>query len=157
MKRWIILIVCLFAVLMARAQQPELGELFSEYAGREGFTSMELGGKMMQMMSRRVKDEDKALAQLLDGIRSIRIVAAKKTDARFVEQLLKVAQAGRYKLVMSMSDQGQTTLFYFIDGGRSSDSEFLMISYGEKEQVALDIYGVFDVKDISRLAAIRPI
>lgn len=143
-------------MLSARAQQTEFRDLFAEYAGREGFTSMELGGKMMQMMSRRVKDEDKALAKLLDGIRSIRIVAAKTTDARFVEELLKVAQEGHYKLVMSLSEQGQTTLFYFIDGGRFTDSEFLMISYGAKEQVALDIYGVFDVKDISRLAAIRP-
>lgn len=43
------------------------------------------------------------------------------------------------------------TKFYFVDGGRSACSELLMIVSGPKKRLAMNIFGVFDVKDISRL------
>lgn len=153
-----LLITCLLAcsVLVVHAQETAFGKLFAHYSGREGYTSMELGEKMMKMMSRRARDEDKALADLLDGIRSIRIVAAKHPNEQFVSDLLEIAGSGKYKLILSQTEGEQNSRFYFIDGGRFGYSEFLMVVYGPKEQVAVDIYGVFDVKDISRLSAIRP-
>ena len=42
----------MLSVVGARAQQPSFIEFFGNYAVREGFTSVELGRRMMQMMTR---------------------------------------------------------------------------------------------------------
>lgn len=153
MKKILITCLLLCAAFAARAQNPDFSSLYENCSGREGFTCIEMGGKMMKMLSRSTAADDRELAALLDGIRSIRIVAAKPPREEFLSQLLCVAKS--YNLILSQSEGEQTTCFYFIDGGRGY-SEFLMLVSGTKEQVAVAIYGVFDVKDISRLSSIRP-
>lgn len=153
MKRFLITCLLLCTAFVVRAQNAGFSSLYEEYSGREGYTCIEMGGKMMKMLSQRASGDDKELAALLSGIRSIRIVSAKPPHEEFLSRLLDVEKA--YKLILSQSEQGQTTRFCFIDGGKGC-SEFLMIVSGPGEQTAVNIYGVFDVKDISRLSSIRP-
>lgn len=121
--------------------------------------SVEMGRKMMEMMARHVTKSDRDLASLIGGIRSIRVLKAQQPRSeeavQFSRELLSMAADGEYALVMSRTEDGQTSEFYFIDGGNSAPSEFLMICFGPEERMALDIYGVFDVKDISRLSTLR--
>ena len=38
----------------------------------------------------------------------------------------------------------------------SVKSELVMITYGVKETVVVNIYGVFDLRQVARLSSIRP-
>lgn len=154
-KLWI-LAVLMLSVVGARAQQPALIDLFDRYASQEGFTSIELGRKMMQMMSRRSQGEDPDLAHLLGGISSIRIVAAEKHAEEFVSAVRAIACRAPYRLLSSISESGQSTAFYLVDGRESEQSEFLMITTGSKENVMVDVVGMFDVAEVSRLSTLRP-
>ena len=133
-------------------------ELYDRYASQEGFSSVVYGKRMMEMMADRVRREDKELAKLLEGIRSIRVLSTKAphadfeldtrwwTDHTFVEE----------QQLSHVIERGQTTDTYLIDGGRYNQSTFVLVSFGEREQVVLRITGYFSVKDISRLSSIRP-
>lgn len=156
MKKLWILAVLMLSVVGARAQQPALIDLFDRYASQEGFTSIELGRKMMQMMSRRSQSEDPDLAHLLGGISSIRIVAAEKHAAEFVSAVRAIADCAPYRLMSSISEGGQSTAFYLVDGGERDPSEFLMLTTGSKEHVVVDVVGMFDVAEVSRLSTLRP-
>ena len=83
MKKLLFLTLLMLSVVGARAQQPSFIEFFGNYAVREGFTSVELGRRMMQMMTRQA-GTDASLAQLLQGISSIRIIVADTLDRDFV-------------------------------------------------------------------------
>lgn len=48
MKKLLFLTLLMLSVVGARAQQPSFIEFFGNYAVREGFTSVELGRRMMQ-------------------------------------------------------------------------------------------------------------
>lgn len=154
MKRSLLLLLLLLP-FCAAAQTPTFGEFYEDYAGQDGYRTIELGHKMMQMMGR---DADPQLAQLLDGIRRIRIIATKRPAPFFWARAHKIASEGDYSLISHTDEADRSTSFYFIDGGSEGLSELLMLAGDKKELVVLNIYGRFDVRDISRLTRlnIRP-
>mgnify|MGYP001629795279 FL=1 len=135
-------------------------KFFDRYTKAEGFTSVQLERKMMRMMSRQAAEKgDEGLAKLLGGIEYIRIVALEKGDGmQFVADAEKLAATPDYKfqLVMSGTEEGQTTKFYIREAEFYNNSELLMLTYGAKETVAVNIYGRFDLKQVARLSTIRP-
>ncbi len=133
-------------------------ELYDRYAAEEGFSSVIYGKRMMEMMADRVRSEDKELARLLEGIRSIRVISTQQpnpdfeTDTRWwIDVTFKEEEH-----LSHVVEQGQTTDAYLCDGGRYNQSTFVLVSFGEREQVVLRITGYFSVRDISRLSSIRP-
>ena len=158
MKR-ILLLVLVLLPFLARSQNYSW-KFFDRYSDASGFTSVQFERKMMRMMSRQAAEQgDKKLAELLDGIQYIRIVARDSGDgAQFLadaEQLASDPDA-RFELVMSGTEEGQTTKFYLREAEFYPYSELLMLTYGPRETVAVNIYGNFDLKQVSRLSTIRP-
>ena len=161
MKRILILMVLLLPFL-ARGQHAS-DRFFDRYSKAEGFASVQLERKMMRMMSRQAAEKgDEKLAKLLDGIQYIRIVALDGGDAEDAERFLSDAEAlagseeHGFQLVMSTSEEGQTTRFYLREAAFPLNSELLMLTWGAKETVAVNIYGMFDLKQVARLSTIRP-
>lgn len=158
MKR-IVLLLLIVLPFLARAQNVS-GAFFDRYSRSTGFSSVQLERRMMRMMSRQASERgDAQLARLLDGIESIRIVALDGGDGdRFVADAeALVNHAGyHFQLVMSESRDGQVTRFYLRNAVPPGYSELLMLTVGPRETVAVNIFGQFDLKQVSRLSTIRP-
>ena len=158
MKR-IFLLLLLVLPLLARSQHVSRS-FFDRYAQTEGFSSVQLERKMMRMMSRQAAERgDESLAELLNGIETIRIVALDGGDAtRFLEDARALTNHAGYhfQLVMSESADGQTTRFYLRSAVPPGYSELLMLTWGPRETVAVNVFGRFDLKQVSRLSTIRP-
>lgn len=131
---------------------------FRHYSSVEGFTSVQLEPKMMQLMSSQATQRgDRNLAALLSDIEFIRVIALKEGDSsEFVAEVREVLASGRFPLATSSSEGGQTTKFYLRTTPFSMKSELVMLTYGAKETVVVDIYGEFDLKQVTRLSSIRP-
>lgn len=157
MKRFLLFVILLLPCL-ARAQSGAVGTFFERYAAADGFTSVQLEPRMMRMMSRQAADRgDEKLAQLLGDIRFIRIVALKGGDAdRFVDDAERAIARAGLPLVTSSTEDGQTTRFYLREARLTDNSELVMITYGAKETVVVNIYGAFDLRQVMRLSSIRP-
>ena len=158
MKRILILLLVVLPFL-ARAQNVSW-KFFDRYSKAEGFSSVQLERKMMRMMSRQASERgDEKLSELLRGLESIRIVALDGGDG---QQFMADAEAlvnhanYHFQMVMSESREGQVTRFYLRDAMPQGYSELVMLTYGPKETVAVNIYGLFDLKQVSRLSRIRP-
>lgn len=158
MKR-IVLLLLIVLPFLAQAQNVS-GAFFDRYSRSSGFSSVQLERRMMRMMSRQALERgDEQLARLLDGIESIRIVALDGGDGdRFVADAeALVNHAGyHFQLVMSESRDGQVTRFYLRNAVPPGYSELLMLTVGPRETVAVNIFGQFDLKQVSRLSTIRP-
>lgn len=161
MKRILILMMVLLPFL-ARGQYAS-DRFFDRYSKAEGFASVQLERKMMRMMSRQAAEKgDEKLAELLDGIQYIRIVAldggGREAAGRFLSdaEALAGSEEHGFQLVMSTSEEGQTTRFYLREAAFPLNSELLMLTWGAKETVAVNIYGMFDLKQVARLSTIRP-
>ena len=124
MKR-LLLILLVMLPFLVRGQNASW-KFFDRYTKAEGFTSVQLERKMMRMMSRQAAEKgDEGLSKLLGGIEFIRIVALDKGDGtQFVADAENLATNPEYKfqLVMSGTEEGQTTRFYireaeFYDNG----------------------------------------
>lgn len=132
-------------------------ELIEKYGSREGFRTVIFGRKMMQMMADRVKSEDRELSDLLKGIYAIKTISTAQPNDEFVADMKTWPETRIHiSLISQVEENGQWTSCYLVDGGRWKLSIFVLLSYGGKEQTALLITGYFSVKDISRLASIRP-
>ena len=158
MKRILILLLVVLPFL-ARAQNVSW-RFFDRYSKAEGFSSVQLERKMMRMMSRQASERgDEKLSELLRGLESIRIVALDGGDG---QQFMADAEAlvnhanYHFQMVMSESRDGQVTRFYLRDAIPPGYSELVMLTSGPKETVAVNIYGQFDLKQVSRLSTIRP-
>lgn len=158
MKRILLLVLVLLPFLAC--SQNYSWKFFDRYSSESGFTSVQLERKMMRMMSRQASEQgDKQLAELLDGIHYIRIVAVEGGDAeQFVADAVALAtdSKAKFEMVMSSSDDGQVTKFYLRQAEFYTYSELLMLTYGPRETVAVNIYGDFDLKRVARLSSIRP-
>lgn len=158
MKRILILLMVVLPFL-ARAQNVSW-RFFDRYSKAEGFSSVQLERKMMRMMSRQASERgDEKLSELFRGLESIRIVALDGGDG---QQFMADAEAlvnhanYHFQMVMSESRDGQVTRFYLRDAIPPGYSELVMLTSGPKETVAVNIYGQFDLKQVSRLSTIRP-
>lgn len=158
MKR-IVLLLLLLLPFLVRAQNASW-KFFDRYTQAEGFTSVQLERKMMRMMSRQAAEKgDDGLAKLLDGIQFIRIVSLDGGDNKqFIAdaEALAATPDFKFQLVMSGVEEGQTTKFYIREAQYYDYSELLMLTYGAKETVVVNIYGQFDLKQVARLSSIRP-
>lgn len=158
MKR-IALLLLIVLPFLARAQNVS-GSFFDRYSKSAGFSSIQLERRMMRMMSRQASERgDEKLARLLNGIESIRIVALDGGDGEpFIEdaEALVDHASYRFQLVMSESREGQETRFYLRKALPPGYSELVMLTAGPRETVAVNIYGQFDLKQVSRLSTLRP-
>ena len=158
MKRFLLLLI-LVLPRAGMAQSGSVSDFYGKYASAEGFTSIQLEQKMMQAMSRQAAERgDKALAILLDDIQYIRIIALKGGDgAQFVRDAEAAIAADRkFQPVTSGTENGQTTKFFIRSPALTVKSELVMITYGAKETVVVNIYGVFDFRQVARLSSLRP-
>lgn len=113
---------------------------------------------MMQLMSRQAAERgDRELSRLLEDIRFIRIVALKTGDREaFVAAAQKAVEEGKFGLVTAVAEEGQTTKFFLRESRLSRADELVMLTYGAKETVVVDICGSFDLEQVMLLSTLRP-
>ena len=114
------------------------------------YSALKVNGRKLYELAREGKTVERKSRRVV--IRSIRILAAQKPyPFLFRAQAYKVARDKAFELISRTDSKGPSVSFYFIEGSGERLSELLMLSDGDEEFIVLDICGVFDVRDISRL------
>jgi len=138
------------SALSVSARERGIDSLFSAHSGEKGYTSVTYGSRMLKMM------QDGASAQLrrlLENIDVIRIISTEEFPAELEKQAQETAADDCYELVSEVGSGDVSTAFFFKEecGDKSS---FMMITSDSRSTAVLDIYGIFDIKDISSLSAL---
>jgi hypothetical protein len=163
MKKYALIIaVTAFIVLTFRmnAQSP-IDKFFEKYAGRDGYTSVNISKDMFQMLAGIGDPKDttnrefkKALEQL-SGLRVLTCQADSMKPGKaagFYNEANALFPVSVYKELMTVNDDGNNIRFLTQQDGMGKISEMVMLMKGKEEVVVLSILGSIDLSTISKIS-----
>lgn len=146
MKKIMIWLAVAMLPLTIAAQQTDFDQLFDKYSGVEGYTTLVITSDMVKLMENR---EGSRTFSAFDQVEQMRVVSAGKDSAGFVEDIGRLVPG--FTLMSSVNETGQqTNLYRKRSTGRDKPSEFLIVVYGKKENMAIHIIGNLAVKSIGK-------
>lgn len=135
---------------LAAAQDHGIDSLYERFSGESGYTSVTYGSRMLKMMKEGGSEQ---LQGLLDNLDVIRVISTSKFCRELETSARRVVEKDCYELISEVRDGGCYSAFYFKDEP-SGKSSFIMIVADRKSATVLDIYGKFEVNEISRLMVV---
>ena len=151
-KVFFVLIICGLTHLL-NGQTDPVSKIFNQYAGEEGFTTVNLSAGMFKLLAK-MDPDDKDL-QKVSGLKEIKILTQEGRygiykDLNFYEEIYNQLDKSLYKemMVVKEKDEHVNMLVREDDG---VISEFLMIVTSDDENVLISIKGEIDLENIDEL------
>ncbi len=153
MKKLLLSIAALALTVLAFAQADPVGDVFSRYANKEGFTVVDISGDLFNMIAK-VDREDEGLKDLAGNITELRILVNEDNKDKdfpgFYELLYDKLDKSAYKELLTVKESDQNVnLMVREDGGYIA--EMLMIVSGD-DNVLMRVKGHFKMSDLAGLA-----
>lgn len=138
--------------LALSAQSRSFRELYGKYSGRDGYTTIEISGEMMNAIGSNVtvSGSKKNVSSLMSKMKNMMIVITSEGTASFAEDVENMIKTGGYTSMTDVNDGRQSSRFYVV---RKNDkiTEFLMTVMGEGDNVLICIVG--DNLDIAQVTS----
>jgi len=155
MKRFLITLVLLIPLLGMAQENSPIDKLFNKYANKDGFTTVNISGKLLSFASK--LDESKSdEASMLEKISGIRVLSADDSivnkNLNFYKELEGDGffKNNNYEVLMEVTDKNEVVRFYGRSGGKGKLSELLLV-VGGSSNTLISIRGVIDPDDIGKL------
>lgn len=152
----IMLIIILFAPLLTWAQKTPVDKLFEKYANEDGFTTVNISGKLLGMAGK-FDTSEPATKELLAKLTGIRIITADKSELKnekldFFKELEKegLFKEKEYESLMEISEKSQKIRFLGKEDKKGKLSELLLV-VGGSENVLISIKGSIDPDEIAKI------
>jgi hypothetical protein len=154
MKKLIFILV-LMLPLVVFAQKTPIDRLFEKYANKDGFTTVNISGKLLGLAGK-FDSSDPSTSQMLSNLRGIRILSvdnpavAGKTD--FYTELEKDGffKNNDYEMLMEVTDASEVVRFLARDGGEGKLSDLLLVVGGNNSTI-ISISGIIDPENIGKI------
>lgn len=152
MRGFLIVVMSLFA-FNVYGQKMTPVSLYEKYAGKKGYTTIELSADIIKLMGSGASADGSAL----DGVESIRIVMEEALSEGFVSDMRAVVSGKNYKLIMSLNDgEDKISLYKATENKRE---HFVMLLSSEDKQQNVFIYMVgsdISINNITSIGKILP-
>lgn len=155
MKRLLIALVLFIPVLVMAQDNTPIDKLFNKYANRDGFTTVNISGKLLSFASK--FDESKSNeSAMLEKISGIRILSVEDSLLNKGLNFYKELEAdgffknNNYEVLMEVTDKDEVVRFYGRTGGKGKLSELLLV-VGGNSNTLISIRGVIDPDDIGKI------
>ncbi|MBA4411593.1 MAG: DUF4252 domain-containing protein [Bacteroidota bacterium] len=155
MKRLLITLVLLIPLLVMAQEGTPIDKLFNKYANREGFTTVNISGKLLSFFSK--FDESKSdEAEMLAKLSGIRILSVENKDLNKGLNFYKELEADgffknhNYEVLMEVTEKDEVVRFYGRSGEKGKLSELLLV-VGGNDNTLISIRGVIDPDDIGKI------
>jgi len=154
MKRTFFIIVAVMVCQAMNAQPNPIDELFDKYSEKEGFTSVYISGKMLNMLAGMEAKSNKG-ENIMLRLNSIRILSEDDSlsagKVNFYQELSKKLDFSVYEELMVVQEGPDVTKFLVRQNG-DRVSELLMISGGKEGNTLISIKGDINIKELSELS-----
>ena len=155
MKLFLITLVLLIPLLGMAQENSPIDKLFNKYANKDGFTTVNISGKLLSFASK--LDESKSdEANMLEKISGIRVLSADDSivnkNLNFYKELEGDGffKNNNYEVLMEVTDKNEVVRFYGRSGGKGKLSELLLV-VGGSSNTLISIRGIIDPDDIGKL------
>ena len=155
MKRIFITLVLLIPLMVMAQDGSPIDKLFNKYANKEGFTTVNISGKLLSFASK-LDDSKSDEDSMLEKISGIRILSVEDKELNkglnFYKELDEDGffKNNKYETLMEVTDKDQVVRFYGRSGEKGKLSELLLV-VGGNDNTLISIRGVINPDDISKL------
>ena len=155
MKRLLIALVMLLPLLGMAQDTSPIDKLFNKYANKDGFSTVNISGKLLSFASK-MDDSDSKEAALLEKISGIRILTVEDKELNKGLNFFKELEAdgffknNSYESLMEVTEKNEVVRFYGRSGGKGKLSELLLVVGGD-ENTLISIRGVISPEDIGNI------
>jgi len=155
MKKILMTLVLLIPLWVMAQDNSPIDKLFNKYANREGFTTVNISGKLLSFASK--FDESKSSeTAMLEKLSGIRILSVENKDLNKDLNFYKELEADgffknhNYEVLMEVTDKDEVVRFYGRAGEKGKLSELLLV-VGGNDNTLISIRGVIDPDDIGKI------
>ncbi len=155
MKRILISLVLLIPLLAMAQDNSPIDKLFSKYANKEGFTTVNISGKLLSFASK-FDDSKSSETAMLEKLSGIRILSVEDKELNRGLNFYKELEAdgffknNKYESLMEVTDKDEIVRFYGRAGEKGKLSELLLV-VGGNDNTLISIRGVIDPDDIGKI------
>lgn len=155
MKRILITLVLLIPLMVMAQDGSPIDKLFNKYANKEGFTTVNISGKLLSFASK-FDDSKSDEASMLEKISGIRILSVENKELNKGLNFYKELEAdgffknNSYEVLMEVTDKDEVVRFYGRSGEKGKLSELLLV-VGGNDNTLISIRGVINPDDIAKL------
>lgn len=155
MKRVIILILFILPLWCIAQDITPIDKLFNKYANKEGFTTVNISGKLLSLASK-FDDSKKAEASILEKLSGIRILSVEDKELNKNLNFYKELEDDgffknhKYESLMEVTEKDQVVRFYGRTGEKGKLSELLLV-VGGSDNTLISIRGIIDPDDIGKI------
>ena len=162
MKKLSILITLIALALLPQMTnaQTAIDNLYSKYAGKAGFTSINISPAMFRLLSGvNIKDSSEKTQKAMDAIKrlkGLKMLIYEPKDSTKVEAFYKVIKRtipmDKYTELMSVDSQDGKVKFLANQTKDGKIKELLMIVDGSHSTMIMSLTGLIDMKTISQIS-----
>ena len=155
MKRLLIILVLLIPMLGMAQDNSPIDKLFNKYANKEGFTTVNISGKLLGLASK-MDDSNSKEAAMLEKISGIRILTVEDSELNKTLNFYKELESdgffknNSYESLMEVTENNEIVRFYGRNGEKGQLTELLLVVGGD-ENTLISIRGLIDPNDIAKI------
>ncbi len=155
MKRLLIALVLLIPLVGMAQDNSPIDKLFNKYANKDGFTTVNISGKLLSFASK-LDDSKSKEATMLEKISGIRILSVDDSVMNKKLNFYKELEAdgffksNKYEVLMEVTDKNEVVRFYGRSGEKGKLSELLLV-VGGNSNTLISIRGLINPEDIGKI------
>jgi len=162
MKKFSFIIVLLAAALLPQmtTAQTAIDHLYEKYAGKPGFTSINISPQMFQLFAGvNTSDSSPEAQKALDAMKQLKglkmLVYEPKDSTKvqaFYNEIKRTVPTNKYMELMSVDGQDGKIKFLASQDKNGKIRELLMIVHGSDETMIMSLTGLIDMKTIAEIS-----
>lgn len=155
MKKLVLIVVLLIPLWVMAQDNSPIDKLFNKYANKEGFTTVNISGKLLSLANSFADKKDDEL-EILNKISGIRVLSVEDSIMNQKLNFYKELDAdgffrnNKYEVLMEVTDKNEVVRFYGRSGSNGKLSELLLV-VGGSSNTLISIRGVINPEDIGKL------
>jgi len=155
MKRILLTLVLVIPLLGMAQENSPIDKLFNKYANKDGFTTVNISGKLLSLANQFADSKDDEI-EMLNKISGIRVLSADDSivnkNLNFYKELESDGffKNNKYEVLMEVTDKNEVVRFYGRSGANGKLSELLLV-VGGNSNTLISIRGVINPDDIGKL------
>lgn len=155
MKRIFLTMIMLIPLLVLAQGNSPVDKLFNKYANKDGFTTVNISGKLLSFASQ-FDDSKSKETEMLAKLSGIRILSVENKDLNKGLNFYKELEADgffknhNYEVLMEVTNKDEVVRFFGRAGDKGKLSELLLVVGGD-DNTLISIRGVIDPEDIGKI------
>ena len=135
MKKLVMILVLLIPLWVMAQDNSPIDKLFNKYANKEGFTTVNISGKLLSLANSFADKKDDEL-EILNKISGIRVLSVEDSIMNQKLNFYKELDAdgffrnNKYDVLMEVTDKDEVVRFYGRSGSNGKLSELLLVVGG---------------------------